>query len=1339
MNAPARTTPATPILRNAAGEPPLGIGGLAFRDEQGEMFFYDRDRSPAARFGVLELEDGSWLVHPFHVESVRFFPREDAMRHAIAGLIRKARKYIRAKEDEGIHWGEGLGGRVIEWALSIKPEGKSDGACPVPPAMTSAVSTQTACEIEGVSSDHSAAARRMPDGVGSLAPVIAATQCENGVSPAPSDPIVAELVTAHRARKVYPAGHTFSMTNPVLAGAVKTVGTCSCGHIFVFPGGDHERMDAAIEAHLQKFDHLPEKVDGRGQPIAKPKKPRRKLTEEIIDNGNASQHLQPETGRPDSLDEGVSGARAGDDGATEQSGSEPSREQTRAAGLSSGASQEKQAAGVASGPSETITNGMERLASAPAPASSSLALEGAGASNIADVSPQLRSEPVPSLSPDGAGSSLRDEYLAGIQARTQQGAPIGAGSVADVRCEACAPAELSAGESAAPLSDDDDLAIEWPSYDAFLEDKIVSTPYRGIEIERASLHPWLKDFNKDIVVWALRLGCAAIFAECGLHKTAMQLEWARRLGKHTGGPTLNVLPLGCRHGFINEAEQKLDMAVSFIKDAAALGINARYIEHPDQMVAGCEHYLTNYEPIRDGKLDPNLFAATSLDEASVLRSYGSKTFQEFLPLFSKVPFKLVATATPAPNRFKELIHYAGFLGVMDTGQALTRFFQRDTEQAGNLTLYPHMVNEFWMWVHSWAAFVQRPSDLGYSDEGYDLPPVEVVWHEVAADHSKASPDRDGQGILFRNAAQGLSAAASSRRDSLSARVAKAVAIKAETPDEHCLWWHDLEAERLALESAVPGIVTITGSGMDLDTREKRLIEFEEGLIKDFGTKPILSGLGSNFQYHCNMMIFVGMPGDGYKFELWYQAIKRLQRYGQTKPVKAHMIYSEDQREGRAALERKLAQDTEMRTRMIAIIRAHGLNTLPMRDALARSIGVKRVEIRGERFIAVNNDTVAEAKGWVANSVDQIITSIPFLQKYEYAESYNDFGHTEDAGHFWGQMDFLTAELLRMLKPGRMACIHVKDEIEFGSVTGEGVPTVYPFHCEAIMHYRAHGFQYCGEISILTDVVTENAGNYRLGWSKNAEDSTTMGVGCPEKVLLFRKPQTDKSRGWADIRVTKQKPMCTDAEGNAVSFDKKLPIIPGTGYSRARWQIDAHAFWRSSGNRVLTMDELLALGPETMSRLFPNSTRNVIYDYEEHVRIGEELERRGRLPTKFMCLAPGSWHPDIWDDVDRMRTLNMYQAAKGREKHICPLQFDTVDRLIDRYSNEGDLIYDPFGGIMTVPYRAILKGRRGAAVELNSKYFLDGVHYLRIAEEKMTTPQLFDLATFDAVNTPPQRT
>ncbi|MFN7882975.1 MAG: DNA methyltransferase, partial [bacterium] len=252
-----------------------------------------------------------------------------------------------------------------------------------------------------------------------------------------------------------------------------------------------------------------------------------------------------------------------------------------------------------------------------------------------------------------------------------------------------------------------------------------------------------------------------------------------------------------------------------------------------------------------------------------------------------------------------------------------------------------------------------------------------------------------------------------------------------------------------------------------------------------------------------------------------------------------------------------------------------------------------------------------------------------------------------------------------------------------------------------------------------------------GYTEMGKDGTKMGVGSPEYVVLFRKPQTDRSKGYADVPVCKTFPQCVGEDGKPMPFKRGAEIIPGTGYSIASWQVDAHAFWRSSGDRQITAEELAGLGPDKLASLFTKYSLQQVYDYEFHVRIGEELAARGALPSTFMSLAPGSHHPDVWHDVARMFTLNSDQSRRAVEKHVCPLQFDIVDRLIERYSNAGELVYDPFCGLGTVPYRAILKGRRGGGSELNPGYFMDQVHYLRAAEKQVSMPSLFDLDEADA--------
>lgn len=857
---------------------------------------------------------------------------------------------------------------------------------------------------------------------------------------------------------------------------------------------------------------------------------------------------------------------------------------------------------------------------------------------------------------------------------------------------------------------------EHPDYRAFLEAKACVAPSFGFHVPMAEINPALKPHTRLMVQWGLAGGRRAWFASFGLHKTATQIEAMRLVGRHTGGrPTLIVLPLGVRQEFIKEARTRFH---------GAFAVRLKFIRSAEEIEPGVIH-LTNYETVRDGKLDPSLFAGASLDEAACLRGFGgSKTFREFMRLFDKLPYRFLATATPSPNEYIELLAYSAFLGVMDIGQAKTRFFKRNSEKADQLTIHPHKEREFWLWVASWALFVQTPSDLdpSFSDEGYILPTLDVRWHELPADNASAGAERDGQGRLFANAAIGVVDAARVKRTSIAARVARMLEIRSEAPEAHRLIWHDLEDERRAIEAALPNAVTVYGS-QDLDVREAAVAGFAEGRIQDLAAKPVMLGAGANLQPHCAWEIFLGI---GFKFSDFIQAIHRVLRFGQPRDtVRVDLIYTEAERDVRRGLEAKWRNHKELVAKMTAIIREFGLTDAAMAATLARTMEVERVEVAGPGYRCINNDSVDELGRMAENSVDLIVTSIPFGTQYEYSPSYRDLGHTDDDAHFWEHHSYLTRNLLRVLKPGRCALIHVKDRIVPGGMTGLGFQTVSPFSDDCVAHFRKHGFAFLRRQTITTDVVRENNQTYRLGWSEQCKDGSRMGCGMPEYGLLFRKPPTDASNGYADVPVAKDKPDVFDDEGRPMPWADRRRPVPGTGYSRGRWQLDAHGYARSSGDRHLTQAEMATLEPDQIYKAWKAECLTAIYDFEHHVRISETLDAIGRLPPTFMLLPPHSWHEDVWSDVTRMLTMNTLQAAKGREGHLCPLQFDFVDRAILQFSMPGETVLDPFAGLMTVPYRALKLKRQGIGIELSPAYFLDGLAYVRAEAEHVPTPSLFD--------------
>lgn len=828
------------------------------------------------------------------------------------------------------------------------------------------------------------------------------------------------------------------------------------------------------------------------------------------------------------------------------------------------------------------------------------------------------------------------------------------------------------------------------NYLEFLQTKVELAKETGFEVDRNSLNPALMEHQKDAVAWALKGGRRALFESYGLGKTNQELEFCYQVVKKFGGKALIVCPLGVKQEFTHDAVEILGYkAPTYVKNME------------DVKAADNDILITNYERVRDGDIEPTYFMATSLDEASVLRSFGSKTYQTFLDKFKGVPYKLVATATPSPNKYKELIHYAGYLEVMPTGQALTRFFQRDSTKANNLTLYPNREEEFWLWISSWALFCTKPSDLNenYSDDGYVLPELEVRWHEIPVEYGKET-DKDGQFTLFTEAAAGLKEAAHVKGTSIDNRVKKLVEIVNESPNDHFVLWHDREAERNAIEKALPEVVSIWGS-QDYDEREKRVMDFSNGKTRLFATKKSLSGSGCNFQKYCHREIFVGID---YEANDFMQAIHRCYRFLQTEKVIIDIIYMENEREIKTVLLEKWKNHDKMVEKMVEIVKQYGLNDIKRFEKLNRKMGCEEVIVNGTKYTAVNADCVEHTRTMKDNSVDLIHTSIPFGNHYEYSLSFNDFGCNENDDEFFKQMDFLTPELLRVLKPGRVAAIHVKDRVLFGNATGTGMPTIEPFHADCITHYMKHGFQYFGMITVVTDVVRENNQTYRLGWTEQCKDGSKMGVGCPEYILLFRKLPTDTSTAYADVPVTKSK----------------------EDYTRAQWQIDAHGYWRASGDRLVSKDELKDFSVDNLQRVYREFSRSNVYSYEEHVKLAKQLDEMGKLPAIFMVVAPGSWNTlDVWDDINRMKTLNSTQSRRRQTLHVCPLQTEIVERIINRFSNEGDLVYDPFGGLGTVPYMALKMKRKGYMCELSPDYFRDAVGYLQSAEAEIDAPTLFD--------------
>lgn len=827
------------------------------------------------------------------------------------------------------------------------------------------------------------------------------------------------------------------------------------------------------------------------------------------------------------------------------------------------------------------------------------------------------------------------------------------------------------------------------TYEDFLKGKVVVAEKFGLDTSDLHYTEALFPHQKDIVNFCLEGGRRAIFASFGLGKTFMQLEIAKQLINKYNKPFLIVCPLGVSGEFKRD-NRKLET-----------GLDIDYITDTDNFTdANVQIYLTNYERIRKGDISPEHFCGVSFDEASILRNLQTETTNYVLQYFKKVNFRFVATATPTPNDYIEILNYADYLGVISRGHALTRFFQRDSTKAGQLKLYENKKTEFWQWVSTWAAFINTPADLGYDSTGYDLPELNIIEHKIKYEQIEQPRNKFGEAILFKDLSKSLLEVSKEKRDSLSARINKATEI-AESIQGNTIIWHHLESERQVLESNFKGesYASVYG-GLPNEKKEELLIGFSEGKYKYLLTKPKIAGSGCNFQDYCSDMIFAGID---YKFNDFIQAIHRCYRFGQKKQVNVHIIYTENEYEVLKALKLKWAKHIELNNQMIQLVKDNGLNSNLIKSQMQRQIFKNGRKLVYDNVTLYNNDCVIAMDDIADNSVQMVLTSIPFGDHYEYSDNYNDFGHNHGNDNFFKQMDFLTPKLLRVLEPGRIAAIHVKDRIRYSYQNGTMFTKISDFSGQTVAHFEKHDFHLIGKITVTTDVVAENNQTYRLGWTEQCKDASKMGVGLPEYVLLFRKAPTHLDNAYADNPVTKEK----------------------TEYTKALWQLDAHSYQRSSGDRFLTREELEKMEVRRIVAAWKKRNTSEIYDFKEHLRICSELDEMEKLSSTFMTLPVHSNSDFVWSDINRMNTLNANQVNAKKEKHICPLQFDIIERLINRYTMKGEIVLDPFGGLFSTAYKSLELERKAITIELNPEYFNDGLFYIKALMHKLTVPTLFD--------------
>lgn len=602
-------------------------------------------------------------------------------------------------------------------------------------------------------------------------------------------------------------------------------------------------------------------------------------------------------------------------------------------------------------------------------------------------------------------------------------------------------------------------------YAEFLSSKTQSFEPVGLK-DDVLINPQLFPFQRDIVRWALRRGRAAIFADCGLGKTPMQLEWAR----HIPGEVLILAPLA--------------VAAQTVREGAKFGVPVTYARKPEDITERIT--ITNYEML--DRFDVSRFAGVVLDESSILKSYMGKIKRSLLDQFAKTPYRLACTATPAPNDHMELGNHAEFLGIMRSNEMLSRWFINDSMHAGVYRVKGHGAADFWRWVSSWAVALGKPSDVGeFSDEGYVLPELRMNVTEVAAPPP--------EGFLF-HVGNTLSATEIHKAKRASAMDRAMVAAKfANATKEQCIVWCDANYEADEIKRLIPDGVEVRGNDSQ-ETKESALMGFADGKIRVLITKPSIAGFGMNFQ-QCHRVAFVGLS---YSFESLYQTLRRVYRFGQSSVVEALIVEAESEAGIRQTVERKRRDHERMQNEMIAGMveyqKQGGRKLMGMPAAVKAS---------GEGWDLYNGDCVDVLDRYVPdNSIDYSIFSPPFSNLYIYSDSVADMGNCADHEEFFRQMGFLIRQLFRATVNGRLCSVHCKDLPAYMGRDGAAGLIDFPGAC--IRAFELAGWQFHSRVTIWKDPVTEmqRTKNHGLLHKQLCKDSSASRQGMADYLITFRK-------------------------------------------------------------------------------------------------------------------------------------------------------------------------------------------------------------------------------------------
>lgn len=729
-------------------------------------------------------------------------------------------------------------------------------------------------------------------------------------------------------------------------------------------------------------------------------------------------------------------------------------------------------------------------------------------------------------------------------------------------------------------------------YKEFLKGKKTKKTESGFSIETNKLNPVLFDFQKFCVKRALEAGKFALFEDCGLGKTIQQLEWAKQIILKCNVSVLVLAPLAVIGQTIKEG-QKFGYSVNEINDMDDYDNNNDHI------------YITNYDNLDN--IDVSFFGGVILDESSILKNFAGKTRNAIIDRFRNTPYKLACTATPSPNDTTEICNHAEFLDVMSRNEMLAMYFVHDGGSTSEWRLKGHAEQSFWDFVSTWAVMLNKPSDIGFNDNGYNLPPLNVIEEMVI------TPKRDN-GMLFNETAVSATDYHKELRATYQLRLDKVAEIVKKSNDNFIIWiGHDDEGKYL--RSLLPDAVEVKGS----DTKEykkDKLLGFGKGEFRILITKLKIAQFGLNYQ-NCHNQIYASLD---FSFEATYQGIRRSYRFGQDKPVNIYLVTTDTMTNVKSSFEKKQALFKEMQKSM----------TEAMNRNINKSITLKKMETESrynsDKCDIRLGDCVQLIREVESESIGFSIFSPPFAELYTYSDKLEDMGNSKDYNEFFTAFKFLVKELYRVMWSGRNVAVHCMDlPIQKGK---EGYIGLRDFSGMILQAFQEVGFIYHSRVTIWKNPVTEMQRTKALGLlhKQVKKDAAMSRVGIPDYLMIFRK------------------------EGE--------------------------------------------------------------HNHPVHCNISVDTWQKYASP--------------VWMDIDYSNTLN---AAKGRdekdEKHICPLQLETIERAITLWSNEGDRVLTPFLGIGSEVYTAIKLKRFGMGFELKESYYNEAVKNCKSMECNVNQKTLFD--------------